>query len=62
MSAQDQQQPVTDQNPRCWRCGKFIGRVLTRPWAVTCPRCNALNKRELDSPDEIEQSARLSRP
>jgi len=28
-----------DTAPRCWRCGRRLADVLTRPWAITCPRC-----------------------
>jgi len=37
-----------DEEPRCWRCGKKLAEVLTRPWEITCQRCKARNMRQVD--------------
>jgi phage FluMu protein Com len=34
---------MQDLAPRCWRCGKLLAELLTRPWRIRCPRCRALN-------------------
>ena len=34
-----------DKAPRCWRCNKRLANTLTRPWDITCHRCNASNRR-----------------
>lgn len=44
--------PVADCDPRCWRCGRFIGVHLTRPWALICGKCKAPNA----SPDYRDYS------
>ena len=33
-----------DKNTKCWRCEKYIGVELTRPWKIICSRCKAMNK------------------
>jgi len=44
--------PVTDQDPRCdgvyrgKRCNKLLARLVTRPWAIECPRCGKRNSRQ----------------
>lgn len=35
--------PVVDREPRCWRCGKKLAVLLTRPWEIACVRCGARN-------------------
>jgi phage FluMu protein Com len=37
---------ASDDNPRCWRCEKYLAVKLTRPWKTICPRCKAMNKSE----------------
>jgi phage FluMu protein Com len=34
---------ATDQQARCWRCGKLLFELATRPWRLICPRCKARN-------------------
>lgn len=45
---------VTDQDPRCWRCGRLLAVSLTRPWHVRCERCKADN-RSLPPPRQPSQ-------
>ena len=40
--------PLVDELPRCWRCGKLLGERLTRPWVVRCPRCKARIAQPID--------------
>lgn len=42
--------PTTDQQARCWRCGRLLFELATRPWQVTCPRCKARNASEPGPP------------
>lgn len=35
--------PITDQRPKCWRCGRTLGGFFTRPWSLICQKCNAMN-------------------
>jgi hypothetical protein len=37
-------QPIVDQAPTCWRCGRVLMGYAGRPWSVTCKRCRAKNK------------------
>ena len=34
---------VTDYQPRCWKCGRALGRYFSRPWSIRCRRCKANN-------------------
>ena len=36
--------PVTDHQPRCWKCGRVLGRYFSRPWSIRCRRCKATNQ------------------
>ena len=29
---------------RCWRCGRLIAELLTKPWRIKCSRCKAINQ------------------
>ena len=40
---------ATDQRPRCWRCGRVLGKLLTRPWEMRCLRCKASNSSPTDA-------------
>lgn len=33
----------TDHNPACWRCGRILAGIVTRPWQIRCQRCKAEN-------------------
>ena len=35
---------VTDYQPRCWKCGRVLGRYFSRPWSIRCRRCKATNQ------------------
>lgn len=35
---------VTDYRPRCWKCGRVLGRYISRPWSIRCRRCKATNQ------------------
>jgi phage FluMu protein Com len=35
-----------DERPRCWRCQRLLAELVTRPWAIRCGRCKALNQSE----------------
>lgn len=35
--------PVTDESPRCWRCGRKLVEYASRPWKVMCGKCKAPN-------------------
>lgn len=37
-------QPVTDTKVRCWRCGRFLADLVTRPLCIFCPKCRARNE------------------
>lgn len=48
-----------DNHVRCWRCSKYLAKLLTRPWELVCPRCKAINtshKVPLDNGMAIEQN------
>jgi hypothetical protein len=32
-------QVEVDVEPRCPKCGRMLGYLLARPWAVQCSRC-----------------------
>ena len=34
---------VTDEKPKCWRCGRILAWVVTRPWRLSCNKCKAVN-------------------
>ena len=36
--------PVTDYEPRCWKCGRMLGKYISRPWSIRCRRCKANNQ------------------
>ena len=36
--------PVTDHQPQCWKCGRVLGRYVSRPWSIKCRRCKATNQ------------------
>ena len=40
---------MTDQRPRCWRCGRVLAEKLTRPWELKCSRCKAANASRSDA-------------
>ena len=40
---------MTDQRPRCWRCGRVLAELLTRPWELSCSRCKAANASRSDA-------------
>ena len=40
-----------DLEPRCWRCARMLARAVTRPWAISCPRCKATNADGGKGPD-----------
>lgn len=35
---------VTDHQPRCWKCGRMLGKYFSRPWSIRCRRCKANNQ------------------
>ncbi len=35
----------SDVKPKCWRCPKVLGLLLTRPWRLFCPKFHAKNCR-----------------
>lgn len=35
--------PITDREPKCWRCGRTLGAFFSRPWSLRCQRCKAEN-------------------
>ena len=35
---------ITDYQPRCWKCGRVLGRYFSRPWSIKCRRCKAKNQ------------------
>lgn len=35
--------PVTDHRPKCWNCGRVLGKYFSRPWSIRCRRCKASN-------------------
>ena len=35
---------VTDYQPRCWKCGRVLGKYFSRPWSIKCRRCKATNQ------------------
>lgn len=35
---------VTDYQPRCWKCGRMLGKYFSRPWSIKCRRCKATNQ------------------
>ena len=43
---------IVDVSPRCWRCNRKLGELLTRPWEVTCTRCKATNARGVRDREE----------
>ena len=42
--APDHSPTITDEGPRCWRCGRMLARQVSRPWAIVCQRCKAENQ------------------
>lgn len=38
--------PITDIEPRCWRCDRMLAYLMSRPWRVKCSKCNAINASE----------------
>ncbi len=34
---------ITDETPKCWRCRRTLAGRMSRPWQITCQRCNAQN-------------------
>ena len=46
---------ITDQRPRCYRCGRVLAACLTRPWELRCRRCGAPNRRS-GSPEDQDRS------
>ncbi len=36
--------PTADELPRCWRCGRLMAEMVTRPWRIKCGRCKAINQ------------------
>jgi phage FluMu protein Com len=38
------QAPVVEELVRCWRCNRLLAELLTKPWAIVCPRCKARNQ------------------
>lgn len=34
----------SDVDVRCWRCGRYLAELLTRPWVIKCGRCKARNE------------------
>ena len=34
---------VTDHEPRCWKCGRVLGKFFSRPWSLRYRRCKANN-------------------
>lgn len=34
---------ITDYQPMCRKCGRVLGRYITRPWSVRCRRCKSNN-------------------
>jgi hypothetical protein len=49
---------VTDTDVKCWRCGRKIAALLTRPWSLRC-RCGAQNSSPpewvQDQPSNVHQ-------
>ena len=37
---------MTDNDPRCWRCGRVLAEYMSRPWSKRCHRCKAENRSE----------------
>lgn len=37
--------PITDRDPKCWKCRRRLGAYFTRPWELMCHRCHAINAR-----------------
>lgn len=35
---------ATDYQPKCWKCGRVLGRYFSRPWSIKCRRCKATNQ------------------
>ena len=35
---------ITDYQPRCWKCGRVLGKYFSRPWSIKCRRCKATNQ------------------
>jgi hypothetical protein len=35
---------ATDEAPRCWRCGRKLAELVSRPWSIRCRRCHAQNR------------------
>jgi hypothetical protein len=40
---QPRRAPITDREPRCWRCRRVLASVVTRPWRMRCAKCRAEN-------------------
>lgn len=38
---------VTDYQPKCWKCGRMLGKYFSRPWSIRCRRCKANNQGNL---------------
>ena len=35
---------ITDYKPKCWNCGRVLGKYFSRPWSIRCHRCKATNQ------------------
>ena len=35
-----------DMAPRCGKCSKRLGSVVSRPWEIPCGRCKTINRRD----------------
>ena len=36
-----------DVEPRCPKCGRMLGYLLARPWAVQCSRCKVRQESQI---------------
>lgn len=43
-------EPVTDTEPRCWRCGKMLAYFVTRPWRLKCRYCRSISAYRPEDP------------
>jgi len=34
----------TDEEVRCYRCGRLLAELVSRPWRIRCSRCKATNQ------------------